>query len=640
MINKANKIYIGDIETDGLDPTRIWCMSICNVLTSEIKTFTNYEDIRLFVSNSDINLAMHNGYCYDKPALEKILGVKVKCSIIDTLALSWYLYPKRTSHGLAAWGEDLGVAKPEIEDWENLSIQEYVHRCEEDVKINTKLWLKMQEDLLSLYGDDSYWNAIDYLCFKMHCVALQEKCKWKLDVDKAKDLVSMFEGKIEAAKTTLESVMPLVPKFAKRSAPAKPYKKDGELSASGLKWKELTDEHKLPFNYQGSIEVVVKYERPNAGSSDQIKNWLYSLGWEPLHHKHVRDKETGDTRKVPQVKNPDTGELCANVLIIAEQFPELNSFVELGILQHRKAVVEGFLAGCDSEGFIKASAQGFTNTLRLRHRTFVNTPSIRKPYGKEIRSLLTARSDEYELMGADMASLEDRTKQHYMWPHDPEYVKEMQKDGFDPHLDIAQEAGIVNAAEVYAYKKMSSLGVDEITSPSGNFYSKKKLSEKRHAGKGTNYAATYLAGAGTIARTANVPLKTGRLLHKAYWKRNWSLKAIAEGCTVKQSRGLNWLWNPVAQMWYWLKKDKDRFSTLNQGTGTYCFDMWIKEIVSKRKQLTGQSHDEGIWEIKKGNREQATKLLKDAVETVNSRLKLNRRLDVDVQFGDNYADIH
>ena len=93
-------------------------------------------------------------------------------------------------------------------------------------------------------------------------------------------------------------------------------------------------------------------------------------------------------------------------------------------------------------------------------------------------------------------------------------------------------------------------------------------------------------------------------------------------------------------MWYWLKTDKDRFSTLNQGTGTFCFDMWIRHVLARRRQLTGQAHDEGIWEIKVGYREQATKLLKDAIAQVNQKLKLNRELDVGVQFGRTYADIH
>jgi hypothetical protein len=101
-----------------------------------------------------------------------------------------------------------------------------------------------------------------------------------------------------------------------------------------------------------------------------------------------------------------------------------------------------------------------------------------------------------------------------------------------------------------------------------------------------------------------------------------------------------WLFNPVSQFWYSLRYEKDRFSTLNQGTGVYCFDRWIMEFRKKRPQLTGQMHDEIIVTIKKGYREQLTKLLKEAVAVVNEELKLNRELDISVEFGDSYASIH
>jgi DNA polymerase III alpha subunit (gram-positive type) len=70
---------------------------------------------------------------------------------IDTLSLSWYLYPERNRHGLADWGQDLGVAKPKVDDWQNLSFDEYAHRCQEDTKINWMLWKKMERRLSEIY---------------------------------------------------------------------------------------------------------------------------------------------------------------------------------------------------------------------------------------------------------------------------------------------------------------------------------------------------------------------------------------------------------------------------------------------------------------------------------------------------------
>ena len=72
----------------------------------------------------------------------------------------------------------------------------------------------------------------------------------------------------------------------------------------------------------------------------------------------------------------------------------------------------------------------------------------------------------------------------------------------------------------------------------------------------------------------------------------------------------------------------------------YLFDAWVGFILKEREQLTANFHDEIVLEIKKGNRDKCKKLLEKAVQKVNSMLSLNRELQVDVQFGNNYSEIH
>jgi DNA polymerase I-like protein with 3'-5' exonuclease and polymerase domains len=72
----------------------------------------------------------------------------------------------------------------------------------------------------------------------------------------------------------------------------------------------------------------------------------------------------------------------------------------------------------------------------------------------------------------------------------------------------------------------------------------------------------------------------------------------------------------------------------------FCFDSWIREFRKERNQLTGQFHDEVVLEVKKGHREDAIKLLRDAIDRVNDKLQLNVKLDIDIKFGDCYADVH
>ena len=168
----------------------------------------------------------------------------------------------------------------------------------------------------------------------------------------------------------------------------------------------------------------------------------------------------------------------------------------------------------------------------------------------------------------------------------------------------------------------------------------KRIKSVRHKGKTTVYSATYGVGAPKLARELKVPVFEAKLLLDAYWKRNWAIRKIAEECDVKIVNGQKWLYNPVSKFWYSLRAEKDRFSTLNQSTGVYCFDCWIKEIFKERKQLTAQFHDEVVLEIKVGHRDKAISLLKNAIKRVNDKLKLNVELGVDVQFGTRYSQIH
>jgi len=166
--------YVFDIEADSIDATKIHCM-VANGYRVNKDFFVNLQE--------DDVLIGHNIIRYDIPVLEKLLGIKIKAQLIDTLALSWYLFPAVNRHGLAQWGERLKIDKPIITDWENLSLEEYLHRCKEDVKINTKLW-NLQKSLLIKIYDGDYQPLVRYLSFKMKMSMLQEKSKGKLDVDK------------------------------------------------------------------------------------------------------------------------------------------------------------------------------------------------------------------------------------------------------------------------------------------------------------------------------------------------------------------------------------------------------------------------------------------------------------------------
>ena len=342
-----------------------------------------------------------------------------------------------------------------------------------------------------------------------------------------------------------------------------------------------------------------------------------------LSHKRllvVIKKETGEEKKVEQIRK--NGELTKSVRLLIKDNPAVGVLDGLTVLQHRLGILKGFV-DCERGGYVRAEIDGLTNTLRFKHKKpLVNLPSIEKPYGKEIRSCLIATPGNL-LCGADMTSLEDTTKRHYMMPYDPDYVKEMSVEGFDPHLDLAKHAGEVTQLQIDKHNK------GEIN-----------LKNLRKNFKVVNYSATYGVGAEKLSRETGMSIKKARKLLDAYWDRNWSVKKFAEEQDIKTIGEEMWIQNPVSKFWHSLRYEKDAFSTINQSTGSYCFDRWVALYRIRRSNIIGQFHDESINLVRKEEKERHTGILKEAVSKLNEQLKLNVELGIDVQYGNNYAEVH
>ena len=611
-------MQVFDIETDGFNPTKIHVLSYTNE-EGQIQSTFDYEEMRTFFLNADTIIG-HNIVRYDTPVVEKILGIKVDAMIIDTLPLAWYINHHLQKHGLAQYGEMYGVPKPKIDDWQNLSPEEYQYRCEEDVKINVRLWRDLHMKLKKLYPDpDELIRFTDYMTFKMQCAQEQETLQWKLDVGKAEAHLSSWE-KLKAEKTELlADAMPRKIVTAVRNKPKVMHKKDGSLSSNGEKWVALCKDQKQPQSTQ-SLTVKVGEERANPNSTDQVKDWLFSLGWQPRTYKFLRDKVTGDTRKLEQVRKD--ADLCRSVKALADKEPAINLLDGLSVLSHRIGVIKA-MVNAQVDGYVQANIAGLTNTLRFKHaKPLVNLPAVDKPYGKEIRGCLTC-PDGYSLCGADMTSLEDTTKRHYMKPLDPEYVEEMSKEGFDPHLDLAKHAGIITQEDIDKHNS-----------------GERSLSALRKNYKVVNYSATYGVGSSTLSRNTGMNKEEATVLLEAFWSRNWSVDKVANTVRTKDLFGSMWLLNPVSKFWYSLRSDKDKFSTLNQGTGVFCFDSWVSLCRRYGIKTIGQFHDEIIALVPEGNEEQTKATMEQAIENLNNNLELNVPLGVDAQFGKTYADIH
>lgn len=680
MKEKEGVVYVADVETTGLlhhlkeqgDKARMHNFCAMNISGDKMYLLNPNDDkgketLNRFLDR-DIVLVMHNGIAYDKRALIHF-GFNVdRVRFVDTLALSFYLDLYRTRHGLDAYGTECGIQKPKIEDWQILTQRDYDHRVKEDVKIQLYTYKKLKSRFEELYGEMTDWEfcnhrVVRYLNFKMEQLAEQQDVKFEIDVKKSEELLETLEDKLSLKIKQLKEVMPKVPKYRIQKRPAKPYKNDGSLSAAGIKWDALVKQQGHSFDYTGEIKTVAKYEEPNPQSPQQIKDWLFLLGWVPKTFKYDKNSE-GVERSIPQIYLPDSGgKICHSIEELAEDVPDVRELTGMGVLKHRSGVVKGFLDSLIEGKYIEASASAFTNTLRLKHRKpAVNLPSVRVDWGMECRSCMIAKEGKI-LLGSDLSSLENTIKFNLQLPYDPEYVNSQMSDDFDPHLDIALEGGLVTRAEVDFYKikkegfpsdnyKMSD-ELYELMNLTGDEVEVKikEISKARSKGKATNYSCQYGAGGATVARAAGVSLGIGKKLVDAYRKFNWTIDVISQEQVRKRTSYGMYQLNPFNGMWYHLKTEKDAFSTLVQGTGSFVLDLWILNKFELRNstdydfgeygvKLLATFHDEFIDELEEDKAEDARRLVLDALKKVNENMNLEIPFKCDIQFGKNYAEIH
>lgn len=642
--------YIIDTEADNLLDTATKFHCLCYQKYSDFKllekgSFTSSSDIIQFLSTCKNYIICHGIINFDKPLLKKLLDYDMKNLVVDTLALSYAMFPLRNLHGLESWGKTFNLPKVPINDWKNLSTEKYVERCTRDVEINAKMFILALSTLYKLYSNkEQIKEYFGYLNFKMEC--LKEQREIGIYIDKTKcvqnkeKLTRIFDDKTK----NLSDIMPIEIGNTIKEKPIKFFKKNGEISKKGLDWLEYLKENRLP------LTTLIHREKPNPGSTAQLKKWLFSLGWKP----DLYEISPATGKNLPKISLPFGRGLTQSVKNLYSTEPGLESLDSYYKIRHRIGKLAAFLK-YEKDGKIFDSAHSFTNTLRLNHSSpCENLPKPTVFYGKEIREVMSVPNDKYIMCGADVSALEDKTKQNLIFEYDPEYVKEMCVPGFDAHIDIGKRAGMINNEEERFYNKIKEqseaamrnrkIAKDYIEVTEEEQKGFEFISKKRYKAKTTNFSVTYGAAPLKIAEISGSTLEEASLLYKIYWERNWSVKVVTKKTQVKTVNRQNWIYNPISGFWIFLKCEKDIFSTLNQNLGVYIFDMWLMRVRKNLKHLgikiCFQYHDELLAWFKKGYENEFETIVKHSMEEVNNMLELPSRISISMNFGSNYAKVH
>jgi DNA polymerase I len=429
-----------DIETDGLDATKVWCLVAQDAETKEVYKFTpdNLDEGYKFLTTAT-RLIGHNIIGFDIPLVEKFGGVDLSAiEVIDTLVLSRLFNPTRDGgHSLTTWGYKLGYPKIEFEDYYNYS-EDMLTYCVRDVELNTKVFEELRKE--------SKGFTLESISLEQDVAGIvkqQETDGFNFDMPLALGLLAELRQKKQVIEDEVHET------FKPRWVDTKlvtPYIKttDGKLSVRGMSDEEYqrcldTNDFK-PFMRQTLQDF-------NLGSRKQIGEYLVDFGWEP-----DRFTPTGqpivDEKTLSKITHIHEAKLIADFLLLQKRIAQIDSWVEAVEDDGR---VHGFVI------------PNGTITGRMTHRNpnVAQVPSHGSPYGKECRSCWIVE-DGYKLVGVDASGLELRMLAHYM--DDKEYINEIING--DIHTANQNFAGLKSRdqAKTFIYALIYGAGDEKIGS--------------------------------------------------------------------------------------------------------------------------------------------------------------------------------
>jgi len=394
-------IYL-DLEADGLNPTRIWC-----VVTRENGVNTVHKDPGSLTRalEGSVSVVGHNLIGYDLPVLKRLWGVSVAPErIADTLVLSRLYDPSRAGgHSLKVWGELLGFPKGDHDDWSCLSTA-MIEYCMRDVEVTEAVYQQLVKDMA-----DFSEESIELEHKVQFAVQQQERNGWLLDQRMAMELCATFKEGMNAIETELQSMFPPIveERFSEKTG------------------KRLKD------------KVTVF----NVGSRQQVAERLKSKGaiW---------------TQKTPSGK-PVVDE---KTLKDNSHVPEAGKVLEYLTLQKRYAQVHSWLDAVEDDGRVHGrviSNGAVTGRMTHQSHNMAQVPASHSLYGHECRSCWTVPEGK-KLVGFDASGLELRMLAHYM--NDEEFTNVLLREDIHTRNQLAAGLETRPQAKTFIYAFLYGAG--------------------------------------------------------------------------------------------------------------------------------------------------------------------------------------
>lgn len=405
-----------DIETDGLDATKIWCLVMKDIDSGRIMRYTDHsnkyegsiEHGLAMLKNAEL-LVAHNGIGFDALMILKIYGIDLyDKKFFDTWIASQVLnYRRPHKHGLAGWGAHLKYPKLDYDDWSGFSDEMMVY-CSRDVQLNYVIFKKLMEELERLAKPQPLIR--EGIKSEMEAAKFDAYCRyygWEFDTANALKLLDKIKLRMSVIENNIEPKLPKVTKLIDKTPKLPKFTKKGYYTATTA--RILSEYLNKPVAVEDTKawpagkEFQRKITAPaNLGNLEQVKEYLYSIGWEPDDWKMERIGREF-VKKTPKLTKTSLDKLGFDGSCIHHWTT----------LRSRKGVVEGWMRDLkDNRLHGKLWIVG-TPTFRCRHEVIANLPAADAELGKELRELLIAEPGR-KIVGADSSGNQFRSLAHYV----------------------------------------------------------------------------------------------------------------------------------------------------------------------------------------------------------------------------------
>lgn len=606
----ARDTYIIDIETDGLDATRVYVMCWRNVGTGETGECIGKDSIESFFAETSGGIYVgHNILKFDAPTLVRLCGSPLGVNnCIDTLVLSTLYSPSLTGgHSLEAWGRRLGKEKIEFNDFSALT-DEMIKYCHQDVAITCELFQRLIRTLARIeFSEQSIWIQHRLTVI----IDRQRRNGFYFDGPRALGFYQSLRSREEELQDEIRAAFPAKRTFVADRAMRT---KDGRDTAIYLRDQEryILERDEVGGRYRAFEDVEF-----NLGSPKQRVEKLLELGWEPQEFT-----EAGNPKPF------DKGKLAPSLEKFLEDspVPEIELIAKWMSINGRANMVNTWLENWNEDDSCIHGKLFVADTLRFRHQApnTANIPAVRIAkdgsvlYGEqgyftyEARDLWTARPNRV-LVGTDAAGLELRMLAHFL--NRPEFTEQV--IGGDPHQYNADLVGIT-----------------------------------RPQAKTMIYAVLYGAGDVKIARTLGLPVKVGKKGReyspegekvKKLFLDKLGIGGVIEEAQYEQANGRVSLCDgsrvvcpsPHAALNYKLQGSGARV----MGFGAIILERNIQRYGLDSLKV-GDIHDEWQYDVEPDDAREHAEVSVAAIREAGERLKLNVPLDGEAKIGKTWAETH